>query len=76
MFITEGNPIAEPQFSYMLSSYAADTLVSADQSVPLCRSPLSRLSICFFLSPGAGKHVFAAHTEVHVTHDDHPICPH
>lgn len=49
VFITEGNPAAEPWLSYALSSYTA-----TDQSVSLCPSTLLLFSLWFSPPPGVG----------------------
>lgn len=57
-----------------VSSYTAGTLVSTDQLVSLCPSPLLLLSVWFVPPPGDCKHVFAAHAERHVMYRHHPVC--
>lgn len=56
VFITEGNPAAEPRFPYVFSSCTVGTLVSSD-----CPA-----------HPRDWRHVFAARLGLHVVHRLHP----
>lgn len=69
LFITEGNPTAEPRL-YVLSSCTVSTLVSADQTIPP-----SLLPAWFFLPPGGIQtRLCSTHKELHVVHGHHPVC--